>query len=624
MLNIQVCRPWIRNSKPPAQPDYSIKPVPNLAPIAVTFESKSKLEAFRFEQRVISPLVDDKGSGMMGPEEGNIQIFDDQDKPQLSQILAHSQSLSQKSTSKEIRECPQTPVGRLPLSELIASGEDVNHQGQNLTPIERVLWNHSQQDENRMTPQAVRMNRKRQHSSSPVSSSQNEASDHFVSEKPSFDLQVLQKSLKTPQADPASDLWSRYSLNTNPNTNRTSPGGLAGANFTINSSSPQTPAKHLQVRDSGGLRRSISCGIEWPVSAAKRRKIQFRSSNPEAEVGFVIPDTGRDENGNSKLARVSLLVEEIQSRLARPYESEDEETTGPSSSAPLPDKSDASTCSTNLQIQPLGTEKLSVALKPDAVPVDCLNRLRDRTALNLKKLGAEQPDFQDVNSSEFGDDDLNFEVLESIDVQADASLPAENLHADPILESKGPKYHSLTPTKLVFSTGTVESPRDYKKEENSGLHIIDSKPTKESLSFPISDYLDLGDTRSFGALIESDDDEFDEDNNGVSAADLEDVVALYDAKPFQHLHQASQPSVNAQNQYEPGDRFSEKSIILPYGQSAQDLPDTVEREAVSEDEFGGDLDFDDIVAECEEASQKPLLASQPLSSVRTMVFGPRL
>ena len=266
-----------------------------------------------------------------------VEIDNDQENGNAHQTGSRHQSLSQKSLNNDLRECPQTPVGRIPLAELIAGSEDIQDQKLNLTPIERVVWNHSQQSverngENGMY--ASRRGRKRAYSSSPAPSYQNGVSGHFPPDKPSFDLGNLQNSLKTPQADPASDLWSRYSLNT---LDKLSPSETTKPVFAdfLNSSSPQTPAQPVQSRVKDSLQRSYSCNLEWPTSVAKRRKLQYSSSNQEMSASLADSMPKHDEKGRSKMARVSLLVEEIQDRLARPKVGENKKRELSASSAHL-------------------------------------------------------------------------------------------------------------------------------------------------------------------------------------------------------------------------------------------------------------------------------------------------
>lgn len=582
-------------------------------PIAVSDESKSKLDAFRFERCANKSFDDAQDRGAIEDKENDPTVHD-QDGNSLSQPESNMQNLSQKSASRDVRECPQTPIGRLPLSELIASTEDINGQGLNTTPVERVLWDHSQQAET-SSSQAARA-RKRRYSSSPVSSSQNKTSINFDAGKSSINLQTLQKLLKTPKADPAADLWSRYSLNTDPNSGRLSPTGSAGASCALQISSPQTPAKHLQTKDFGGLRRSISCGMEWPTSVSKRQKIKRSGTYREKNLGSAVPDSGRDEIGKSKLARVSLLVEEIQKRLARPDVSHAEEFVGPSSSSPLPDKVDFSTTSVMPPLPHFLTGGVHLASEPHHATAASLNEGRHQPLRNALKSRTEQSEIQeDSPSSDFDDDDLDLTMLENIEEIANIDQSVPGLLAEPPHRSSSD--YGLSSSQPECTTNALD-PRTEGHEKPTFQHVNSGKQ-QESQSAAI-----LASLHPCAAVAESnwdEFDEFDEVDNDTFAADLEDAAAMYDIKPPNHVEQAinlgrhSECPRNSQSREKPFSSVTEEEKVV---QGAAQV------EVLSDDEFGGDVDFEEIVAKCEEASQKPPLASQFQSSVRSALFGPSL
>ena len=553
---------------------------------------------------------DAQEQGAIEEKENNPAMLD-QGRNCLSQSESNLHNLSQKSASKVIRECPQTPVGRLPLSELIASTEDINGQGLNTTPIERVLWNHSQQAKISSSSEVARI-RKRRHSSTPLSSSQNETSNHFDPEKPSIALQPRENMLKTPRADPAADLWSRYSLNTDPSLGRLSPRESASASFVLQYSSPQTPAEHPQTNDFGGLRRSISCGMEWPTSASKRRKKKHNSIYQEANLGFAVPDPGRNENGKSKMARVSILVDEIQKGLARPKARQHEQVVSPSSSSPLPD---------NVAF-PMGTVRPRTGQfltgggrlvsethdTPAASPIE--ERYQSlRNGVNSRTKGSKIQ--RKSPSSDFDDEDLDLVILKNIDEDAMAAPPPDGSLTEPPRQIPSDYGLSSSNPDCAFNALNVRTDG----QEELAYETMNSGKVQESQIAAIPSYSRPCSNPCPAATQSSRDefDEFDEADDDIFMADIEDFASKYDIKPQNQVEQATNPAVHSES---PCNSQSVGKGTFSRGPPKDEVP--------SDDEFGGDVDFEEIVAECEEASQRPQLASQFQSSVRATFFGPPL
>lgn len=549
-----------------------------MIPIEPSSESMSKLRAFQFQPQDESLRGGTESLGSAETAKENLPTDQDREGTTKLQATPIYPSLSQKSTEKDVRECPQTPIGRLPLAELIAGGNDIHHPGVDFPPVERVLWNHSQQScdpDGSQGRRTTKRGKKRAHSSSP-SASQNETRTSLVKESSKLDM--LQGSLKTPQADPVDDLWSRYSLA----TDKPSPTRRAGTTLPgLHSSSPQTPITHWQGKESGKLRRSYSCSIEWPTSAPKRRKFQYSSSNQEAIVGHANCEHGSEANGRSKMARVSLLVEQIQNKLARSSTQDDENRVDPSSSLPFLEKT---SFSTTAPISPLRAAETDDPEKGDflgysTVPnVDQLHRPlpTNNSIANTNEHrqwgissgvvpnnGSDEDDEDDVDS-------LTSELLKTADDVEKCGLA---------VASSG--YAPVSPHRYEASTSPC-SPKD------SPLGL----------------------------------DDFDDDDSETFAADLEDIVAKYDTKPDPHVRKTA---ARAPNNTEMLTRTEPKvfgndvsiNVRMPPGAETD-----VKLGASSDEEFGGDFDFENIIARCEEASQKPHLASRVQSSVRTRTFGP--
>lgn len=438
------------------------------------------------------------------------------------------------------RDYPKTPAGRVPLKELIGNSEEQNELQSSPTPVDQVLWKHSPSnlDEENIQLMPWRKDKKRARSSSPHLE-QLEAVNHLVhhEERTYFDLQNLQKSLKTPQADPAGDLWSRYSL---PTTDKRASDDVTSptlANF-LNSSSPQTPARYAGVQESGGLRRTLSCGLEWPVSAAKRRKVTKNLDQASTRESIGV-ETGQNADSDCNISRVNLLLEKLQHGFAR--SATEPERLGPSSSSPLERTSTAHSQHVS-QIAHANSLKQGLQ-EPGKEHASQLAAPATRSSQNQHT--GEQSCSQGTDKtpvSEFGSDGIDLDLLEEVD----ASIRAASLH-------------------------------DNKEEMHAPLENTSTPP--------------LEDTNVETAKDEFDD-IFGDSDNDLLAADLEEVAALYDQRGLPAIsEQAASESV-------PGDEVHPSSA-----------PKKACIEVSSEDEFGDDLDFEEIAVEYIRATQGDVCAS---------------
>lgn len=511
-----------------------------------------------------------------------------------------SPRLPQRTGHQEPRECPQTPVGRLPLAELIASGEDLN-QTLNLTPVERVLWDNSARNSEQGSSQespAPPKSRKRAHSSSPVSSSQKKY-------KKAVNLQQLQKALKTPQGDPASDLWKKYSLNTYSNETL-SPTRFFGQPFSqlLESSSPQTPTSKFLGRDSAGLRRSFSCGNEWPTSAAKRRKIQPCIDDQESLVASAEKEDALQKSQRSK-SRLSLLVAKISGDLARPADEDLVNINASSSKWPNHETSEVSAGSSQPLVVHLDED--GGAKEQDESPMSDTtiktakdfgnDTTTDDTPLQHRKDNREIDDVSD----DFGDDDLDFDMLTAIDGEENHVGSKARIG----IAQEGGHSESFLPTTKVADARTIAN-----EQGVSDRHPEVHRSVKS------------GETRTVMTAMELHCDEFDEDTNDFSAEDLEDAVAMYDetadSQPRQSTILGKFPDADASQKQS---TVYGSSLEDPQIASINDGPDIGDGAALSEDEFGGDVEFEEIVAECKKATQGHQSTSQLLSSVCIRHFG---
>ena len=218
---------------------------------------------------------------------------------------------------------PSTPATRLPLADLIGNPEDSSKRQKlnEVTPEEHVTWQQSLSPgaSRRLTTPARK--RKRARSSSPPSSQRENS--HFLK---TGEAQATLQQLKTPQADPAADVWNRYTaVPGGPNAAAGGKEVLFG--HLIKDASPRSTSDAGSVN---GLRRWASCGVEWPMSASgpKRRKVSKTLENPNrAEQAGEYPDDF------PKRSKVDDLLQRMKDTLAK---ERDEVSRGPSSSSPLP------------------------------------------------------------------------------------------------------------------------------------------------------------------------------------------------------------------------------------------------------------------------------------------------
>ncbi|OCT51852.1 DNA replication ATP-dependent helicase/nuclease dna2 [Cladophialophora carrionii] len=218
---------------------------------------------------------------------------------------------------------PQTPTVRIPIEDLIANTEDAYNCAPPLaTPVDHVLWQTNPASSTSLeAADATQRSRKRAHSSSPASSQQ------LSAHKDALNLDTLNRSLRTPNNDPTQDLWNRY---TTANGLRKDPKEPTLPAYPhLLPSSPQTPST---TGKDGGLRRTHSCGVEWPTSKAKRRRMDEQYSRTKELFAASRKDILRRDLPNN--TRVGLLLEKIQESLTKKAEAPE----SPSSSSPLPDR----------------------------------------------------------------------------------------------------------------------------------------------------------------------------------------------------------------------------------------------------------------------------------------------
>lgn len=274
---------------------------------------------------------------------------------------------------------PHTPAVRIPIEDLIANTEDAfNCAPPVATPGDHVRWqSHPDSSNASLGAGATQRSRKRAHSSSPVSSQQ------LSAQKDALNLDTLNKSLRTPNNDPTQDLWNRYTTANGHRPNANEP--TLPAYSHLLPSSPQTPS--TSSKDSG-LRRTHSCGVEWPTSKSKRRRIDEQHSRTKELFAASRKDILRRDLSNN--TRVGLLLERIQESLAKKVDSPE----SPSSSSPLPDR------------------RSQALVSPTRPP----GRIQGASRASQKSSPLKKSTPRDASfSSDFSDDVLDIEALECIE-----------------------------------------------------------------------------------------------------------------------------------------------------------------------------------------------------------------
>ena len=251
---------------------------------------------------------------------------------------------------------------------------------------------------------------------------------------------------------------------------------------------------------------------------AKRRKINHSSSQ-----GDSIKHNGPiDSIERSKVSRVSLLIERIQDGLSKPITCHDEETSSePTGSSPAAkaDKSPSRATTLDCRESQLAVDEVVNVLSQTGVAP------KENGPRPLIFLANEIADMEkDGCSSDFGGDDLDLEMLETMDTHTVPAAPSKAAMAG------------------LQSDQTVDAAaKRVSKETNEG----DSRtlpPAVSSQSDKYSDVSFLSDvSSSIVRAAPKAHDEFDEDENEVSAADLEDMFAKYDSQPLQAQRDQNHP-----------------------------------------------------------------------------------
>jgi DNA replication ATP-dependent helicase Dna2 len=435
------------------------------APIAPGSQTKTKLKAFQFIEG--KPSVVDEADKENKVENSNVSK-NPQDTPvktpSQAEALAASRTLP-----------PSTPATRLPLADLIGNPDESRSIAQNATPEENVLWRHAQTPSSSHPAITPARKRKRAKSSSPVTSSQNEQSNFFAGNKESFDVQGLQASLRTPQVDPAADLWNRYAINASVNDGETGTKSVAFAHL-IKDASPQSSGTAGSV---SGLRRWASCGVEWPASTTKRRRVSRSKQEQQPKLD------GEDQSDNDmpKISKVGLLLERMKETL---QQSQEHVPQGPSSSSPLPDRVAYEVESPTDRLAPVAEE----------MDEDSHKDMRETGKKEILTSPIGNKRKSQSSSSEYGDDDMDMDMIDAIECTMTV-IPSQTQHLSTVVD-----VSQIDEVNVHSTSQSIQNALE--------------PPPRHDIVLPQQDF-----------------DEFDEEDDDVFAADLEEIASKFDSQKAQ-------------------------------------------------------------------------------------------
>jgi DNA replication ATP-dependent helicase Dna2 len=438
------------------------------APIAPGTQTRTKLKAFQFIEG--KPCINsvDNEADKENARRQHLEV------PQQTPVKPQNQTNAEALSSRIL---PSTPATRLPLADLIGNPDEKLVSTNTDTPEEHVLWLHAQTPTSPRPAVTPARKRKRARSSSPPSS-QNEASNFSSAGKEPFDVQGLQQSLKTPQADPAADLWSRYASANDGTTSNNKPTTFA---HLICDSSPRSSATKGSI---SGLRRWASCGVEWPVSAtkSKKRRIIRREQEQSDEV------TRHLDDGEPKKSKVGLLLERMKESLSKPPENIPE---APSSSSPLPERPVMGDYESPLH-------RLAPVQEEESPLNQQFSSARGNHGLRKSQ----------STSSEYGGDDIDLdmlEIFESTAVAAHSQGKESTQNLSTIVEEASPP-----PIREMRDCSAVQQ----RSQPQPPVHVSAAPPQ----------------------IVH---DEFDGEDDDIFAEDLEQIASVYDSRAAQP--QAQQP-----------------------------------------------------------------------------------
>ncbi|KAI9738683.1 MAG: Tripartite DNA replication factor [Cirrosporium novae-zelandiae] len=459
-----------------ARDDHSVKEnkpaIPAMPVIAASTQTKSKLKVFEFSGNPKQIPKETPPLPAVSEKENRPLSKQSQHKPSVDVSTSINTSENEeKATTRN--DCPTTPSGRLPLQDLIGDNDNnITKEMDQIEPEEeKVSWSNSPQDcdmaSSLATPAMSGRRKKRARSSSPISS-QNDSS--------SF-IRRFQHSVKTPQNNRAADLLKRFAEDSCEKP--TYGAGMTPAMEILKSSPSSNSSRSLQ--------RSVSCGNVWPISRAKRRRVQ--------EPGIPDDTQNEDDHDQAKVSRLTFLVEKIEESLTAPLQKEEHMLF--SSSSPLPGRGNPAAYYPGSPLQrPTAANALN-----EPIQILHLEPTINTTEHDQHIDPEKGPSLDDDNDdSDFGGDDFDMDLLEATEMIESAVTANDSIKPN-IISGPAPEpaiHASYDTTNTNISRGP---------ESNKKNDLQNAMPQS-----PSSD--------KFG---DDDDDDF--------AAGLEDLAAQYDTQP---------------------------------------------------------------------------------------------
>ena len=591
---------------PPREADAPKKTMS--APLAASTASRKKLKAFEFAgdtgATVSLNLETDKENSLESKSRQR-ELINEHSPKRPSKCPSPNTKTTEEKDSKAVLGYPQTPVGRVPLQELINNDGNLLDTLPNVSPIERIVWNGSPQTSSQvasiLTPALRRGKRKRQ-PSEPVSS-QLQASNHFVMEggkaPPEVNTQAL---LKTPQADPVKELWMRYSVDGPERTPITS---AAIARF-LNSSSPRS---HDSDR---GLQRSLTCASGWPTSTSKRGRIDMTFTQINFNYSKDFRDVLQDKEEAAR-CREKLIQKINQSFTIPPALSRNDDTSG---SSPTVSNEDPNH---HLQDSPLdrlntGVGGPSSPIRIDSPPLD------DRfvQSFSQTEVSVLHPESDRVNHeittanesisgprTELREsDELDKDTLKAKTTFPRNNPPTEAGQLKSLNRNAPSRQKECQDARRADDTTKLRYSNATSNQRDNDLHSLPPREvTKAVVRLPCAE-----EEYDFG-----DDDDFLD-------AELEAVIASYDVRP-PTTHEGRPPGTGGETGQLP---TADPSCLSRVAQGENHEPgsevvDRVTHEISSDDEFGADSDFEELANVFAQAAEQVRGVSS--DAVRTVHYG---
>lgn len=373
------------------------KPQPPRAPISVSAKTRSKLQQFQFQK---TDHEEDSRQPLLAEENAVTEV-------DAVATLSESKEVNKVSSGLTLTNASAaTPASRLAWQDLMGA-EDAEKQHKDTSPEERLQWHIEQgQVVADTSPLVSRRRKKRARSSSPVSSPAVEKM-----RTPAVNVKKLKQAMDSPRADPAFDLWDRFSVGAPDSKNPLGATNPALAHLMI-SSSPRPSKDAVPTHSGSGLRRAISCGSHWP----KRRRVEATTEAGPA----------REQGQTSKSSMVTALLETVNGEINRSDEMEEVE----------------------FGMESPSFKKRRSPTKPTASPAIAASRQSPEAHVTateqVQSIGDEK-----TPSSDYGDDDFDDDTMWELDAS---------------LLSGQAETGSFTAVEHALATGSMQKPNNIKED----------------------------------------------------------------------------------------------------------------------------------------------------------------